>query len=65
MISVSLERHFGPRRRRNNENRVFVSKTAAEVTDETFDAAPSRRIIPGDDEEIHAEANNLSKLPYR
>jgi hypothetical protein len=39
---------------------MFVSKTAAEVTDETFDAAASRRIIPGDDEEVHAEANDQS-----
>jgi hypothetical protein len=39
---------------------MFVSKTAAEVTDETFYAAASRRIIPGDDEEVHAEANDQS-----
>ena len=39
---------------------MFVSKTAAEVTDETFDAATSRRIIPGDDEDVHADANDQS-----
>jgi hypothetical protein len=36
---------------------MFVSKAAAEVTDETFNAATSRRIIPGDDEDVHAESN--------
>ena len=39
---------------RNDKHGVFLSKLPAEATHEVFNSAAARRIVPGDNEDVHS-----------